>query len=129
MSIAAVDVDRDDELVERAAEGDQDAFGALYLRYSQGIYDFAARTVRDRDLASDVVQTTFTRAWEAIQKGTRPQNVKAWLYTIARNDAIDHVRRAQRIVFDSGQDGVSLLDTRVDPGRGPEEVLYDEELA
>src|SRR5207302_6635479 len=120
MSVAVADVEHleyDAALILRAAEGDRDAFGELYLHYFQGIYDFAARTLRDRDLAGDVVQTTFTRAWEAVQKGARPQNVKAWLYTIARNDAIDQLRRAQRIVsdpyVDSADDGrASFLDSR-----------------
>src|SRR5439155_21566610 len=129
MSAAAVDIEYDDVLISRAAEGDRDAFAQLYLRYSQGIYDFAARTVHDRELAADVVQTTFTRAWEAVQNGTHPQSVKAWLYTIARNDAIDHLRRAQRVVLDpTDDDGTSMLDTWVDPERGPEELVHDQEL-
>ena len=86
----------DGELADPVAGDVQQAFSERYDRHYDSAYDFAARIVRDRDLAADVVQTAFIRAWEALQGDQRPRRFKAWLYTIARNRAIDELRRGRR---------------------------------
>src|SRR3989442_8554281 len=111
----------DGQLAARCAQGDQSAFAALYERYFQGIYDFAARTVRDADTAADVVQNTFTKAWESMRKGKGGENVKAWLYTIARNSAIDEIRRRKRLV--------STAEIGTEQGRLPSFVEVDRDRA
>jgi len=124
----------DSELAVAFSAGDDTAFAWLYDRYFNAIYDFAARTVRDADAAADVVQNTFVKAWEAMRKGKGGANVKAWLYAIARNDAIDELRRRQR-QFPAG--AVSGEEERlpsfveIDRSRlsQPDEVAADEELA
>jgi len=85
----------DDYLAAQAATGDQSAFAALYERYFDGTYDFAVRTVGHPGVAADVVQNTFTRAWDRMRKGKTGQNLKVWLYTIARNTAIDRMPRSR----------------------------------
>ncbi|MGH2729421.1 MAG: RNA polymerase sigma factor, partial [Actinomycetota bacterium] len=89
---------RDEDLALRVGRGDRDAFATLYARHFQGIYDFAVRTVRDREMAADVVQSAFASAWESLQKRADVKNVKAWLYAIARNAAIDELRVRRRLV-------------------------------
>ena len=94
------------ELARQSASGDQAAFGELYERYFERLFDFAARTVADRDLANDVVQNTFVKAWRNLQGREAPEHVKAWLFRIARNEAIDEVRRGKRLqTLDAGDDG------------------------
>ena len=125
------ELDSDLELVARIAVGDRDAFSDLYQRYFEGIYDLALRTVRDADLAADVSQQTFVRAWEHLRGGTRPDNPKAWLYTIARNGAIDELRRGKRTTHDdSGGEGPSIIENQLDVSKfaNPEDVVRDNEL-
>src|SRR3990172_7115201 len=86
----------DEELVRSAHSGERDALAPLYERYSAGIYDFSLRTLRDPDAAADVVQATFVSAWQSMRKKLITGNVKAWLYTIARNNAIDYLRSRRR---------------------------------
>lgn len=69
----------DEELAQDAAGGDERAFAQLYERHFSGAHDFAARIVRDRDLAADVVQATFVKAWETLTNGEPPRRFKAWL--------------------------------------------------
>ena len=78
----------DEDLALKASSGDKDAFGALYERHYRGVYDLVVRMVREHDLAVDVVQNSFLNAWTNLQKRTVTGNIKAWLYTIARNSAI-----------------------------------------
>src|SRR6266545_3382352 len=79
----------DEELADRAAIGDQTAFATIYERYFDGVYDFAFRTARDREVAADVVQNAFTNAWESMRKGRGGYNLKAWLYAIAPSTSGD----------------------------------------
>jgi RNA polymerase sigma factor (sigma-70 family) len=67
----------------------------MYESHFEGIYDFALRTVRDPDLAAEVVRNTFTKAWDRSRKGKARHQVKAWLYSIARERA-SHERGRRR---------------------------------
>lgn len=123
----------DEELASLASAGEREAFGALYQRHFQGVYDLVVRMVRDRDLAADVVQSAFIRAWENLQRKKVSGNVRAWLYTIARNNAIDELRRGKRLVSISPEDpdrAGALRLTDVDESRlsDPEDVVQDQEL-
>src|SRR3972149_8447263 len=95
---AARDQEEPDEDVMAQPElGSIPAFPTLYERYFDGIYDFAVRTVGRPDTAAEVVQKTFTKAQESMQKGRSGPNVEAWLYTIARKGAIDEMRHGERL--------------------------------
>jgi RNA polymerase sigma factor (sigma-70 family) len=111
----------DEELAARVGDGDAAAFGELYERYFDGAYDFTMRIVRDSDVAADVVQGTFTRAWETLRANEPPRRFKAWLYTVARNRAIDQIRDRRRTV--------SLIDGERDDEDGrpvtPQAALID----
>ncbi len=89
-------VSSDDALAAQLAAGDAAAFATLYQRYFQAVYDFVQRTVRDPVLAEDVVQTTFVRAWERPPQRDGSHNLKAWLFTVARNAALDELRKRSR---------------------------------
>jgi len=87
--VAAEDAD----LVGRARAGDQLAFARLFEQYHAPILNYLHRMVNDRALAEDLTQDTFVKAYNALP-GTRPDLAfKAWLYRIATNTAISHLRR------------------------------------
>jgi RNA polymerase sigma factor (sigma-70 family) len=88
----------DEELALKASGGDKDAFGALYERHYRGVYDLVVRMVREHELAVDIIQNSFLNAWTNLQKRSVTGNIKAWLYTIARNSAISELRRGKRTV-------------------------------
>ena len=129
----------DFDLAAGAASGDEAAFGELYERYFDRLYDFALRTVGDRDAAADVVQSTFVKAWDMLRKGAAPDHVKAWLFTVARNAAIDELRRAKRsssldtVAQGDSDDGTSGLPAfaELDQARAinPEVANVDREMA
>ncbi len=124
----------DEALAEQASRGDRDAFASLYERHSRGVYDLAVRVVRDPDLAADVVQDTFVKAWQSLPKRRGAQHVKAWLYTIARNGAIDEYRSAGHLVHSLPDDSPSSLPvpySAIDTDRAsnPEDAAEDQELA
>ena len=98
----------DTELAGRAAAGDEPAFAALYERHFEGIYDFVLRTVKDPELAADVIREAFAKAWDRSRKRKARNQVRAWLYATARERAI-RARRRGRLVGDAAvpvEDGI-----------------------
>lgn len=82
-------------LLQRAANGDHDAaMGELYDRYGRRLYGYGLRALSDPGLAEDLVQETFVRLWRAAGRFDAGRGtVRAYLFTIARNAAIDLHRR------------------------------------
>ena len=82
-------------LIARMCNGDQDALGVLYDRWSQRVYALAQMLLRDTRDAEEIVQETFWQTWRDAHKcdGSRG-TVGAWILTIARSRALDR-RRAQ----------------------------------
>lgn len=99
----------DARLVGLVQNGHQDAFAVLYDRYFDRIYDFLARMLRNRTEAEDVAQDTFIRAINSIDRLESGHKFKSWLFTIARNTALNRIEREKRnrpLVFadDDGED-------------------------
>ena len=90
---------------------DASAFGELYDFYLPRIHGFILRRVRDRSVAEDVTAMTFERALGAVRRdGFRNESFGGWLYRVAANGVVDHVRRAGRTVpmpLDDGWPGIA----------------------
>ena len=82
-----------------AARTDPRAFAELYDYYLPRIYGFIFRRVQERSVAEDITATTFQRALEALRRGTfRNDAFGGWLYRVAANSVVDHVRAGTRVV-------------------------------
>lgn len=84
----AVDAD-----VVRLRRGDLDALSELMTRYQNRLYRYLLRIVRQPAEAEDLFQQTWLRVVEKIRSFEASRNFDAWLFTLARNLAIDHLRR------------------------------------
>lgn len=85
----------DHGLVERARRGDQVAFAQLFEQFHAPILNYIHRMVNDRALAEDLTQDTFIKAYNALPRTKPDLAFKAWLYRIATNTAISHLRRGK----------------------------------
>lgn len=85
----------DATLVRRTREGSQDAFRELVLRYQDPIFALLVRMVRNRDLAADLAQETFLKAYRFLDSFDTSRSLKSWLFKVAHNTAIDHLRRSE----------------------------------
>jgi RNA polymerase sigma-70 factor (ECF subfamily) len=84
------------DAMDRFRAGEPDAVRALYRDYAGAVHTVAISIVRDRELANDVVQQTFVKAWRAASTFEDGREVAPWLYSIARHTAIDAVRSEAR---------------------------------
>ena len=82
----------DGRLVRDTCRGDQRAFEALYERYHRGVLSFCRHMLRRREDAEDAVQQTFLTAYREFRAGSKPSNVRAWLYAVARNRCLTILR-------------------------------------
>jgi len=90
----ANEVPPDTELMRRISRGEADALRELYARHGRLVYGLAWRIVADAEAAEEICQDVFLRAWE--KAGTyqhEKAQVRTWLARIARNRAIDLLRR------------------------------------
>ncbi len=87
----------DHGLLALIGRGDREAFARLYDLYGPAAYALAARIVRDRDLAADVVQNVFLSVWTgATQFDPARGQPSTWIMTMTHHKAVDMVRREQR---------------------------------
>jgi RNA polymerase sigma factor (sigma-70 family) len=85
----------DRDLVAGLIAGDERAFEALYAQYGEGLLRHVERLVRS-DAAQDMVQEAFLRAWQRAGQWDGSGTFKAWLYRIATNLALNHLRTVHR---------------------------------
>jgi RNA polymerase sigma-70 factor (ECF subfamily) len=86
-------ISKEDQQVKAAAQGDQQAFAALYDAYLDSIYRFIFLRVEDQQTAEDITSNVFLKAWEKLGSYQfRGVPFRAWLFRIARNAVIDHYR-------------------------------------
>jgi RNA polymerase sigma factor (sigma-70 family) len=88
----------DERLVRRAKKGDRRAFEAIFERYHQDLYRFCLTMVGDRQDAEDALQATMVKLMRALPGEAREIQLRPWIYRIARNEAIDTIRRRRETV-------------------------------
>lgn len=93
----------DGELIARAQDSNLDAFNQLVTRHQNAVYSVALRYMRAPDLADDVTQDTFLRAYRSIETFHNDNGVgfRSWLLRIASNRALDVLRSQKRRPADS----------------------------
>jgi len=123
----------DRELVEKAQGGDADAFGVLVRRHQKRIYRLAVHLTKSASEAEDVTQETFVRAYQAIGRFDGRSEPFTWLYRIAVNLSLNHIRskktkRGTTSFDDDPRIEGLLAESR--PGRGadPARAAHDKRL-
>ncbi len=85
----------DQQIVAWAQEGEESAFRELVRRYQRPVFSLIYRMVRDREIAEDLSQETFIKVLNAIDRYRPEHKFSSWIFKIANNAAIDHLRRRE----------------------------------
>lgn len=102
----------DAELVRQTLCGQTAAYNGLVLRYQRQVYNLAYRMLGNAEDAGDLVQDTFLRAYSALAKFRQDASFLTWLYKIASNLCIDHLRSRKA-------KGALSLEVELEEGREP----------
>ena len=87
----------DPELVRRITNHDEAAFETVMRRYNGALFRVARAILKNTVDAEDVLQEVFAAAFNAVLSDEREINVRPWLYRIARNRSLNHLRRASAV--------------------------------
>jgi RNA polymerase sigma-70 factor (ECF subfamily) len=109
----------DERLVELSLDGDEEAFGILVRRYQRRLAAFLSQLVGDMELARELSQEAFVRAWSALERFDPKYRFSTWLFRIAHNLGIDQLRRRRLQTMplyrtDSEGDEVEVVVTDLD---------------
>ena len=101
----------DARLVDKARRGDTDAFGTLAQRYERRVLKVIRRFMPDHDLAMDLAQDTFLKAFDRLDQFDPSRRFGPWLFRIAVNTTYDHLRKIKRkgrwaLFSEAGEDRV-----------------------
>ncbi len=96
----------DERLIALTRRGNSAAFEALVQRYQPRLLAFCRHMLGSQEDAEDVLQEVFTAAFNAMLADERPINARPWLYRIARNRSLNHLRRPQP----TGQDSMDVFE-------------------
>ena len=96
----------DERLIALTRRGHHGAFEALVQRYQPRLLAFCRHMLGSKEDAEDVLQEVFTAAFNAILADDRPINARPWLYRIARNRSLNHLRRPRP----AGQDSMDVFE-------------------
>ncbi len=95
------------DLVTRACRGDHEAFRLIFERYSRPVISFIYDQVNDRELAEELAQETFVRAYRSLNSLREEAKLSTWLFGIAKNVAREwlraHLKRKQQVDLDDRQ--------------------------
>lgn len=122
----------DEKLVEQYLKGDEGALAFLVHKYTSPIYNFVAQIVGRGQNAEDITQEAFIKAWKSLKKFDVSKKFKTWLFRIAKNTAIDYLRKRKIVVVDlniSEDDDEAGIETLADPSVLPFESLILQEQA
>ena len=122
----------DQKLVERVQKGDNGAFDLLVLKYQHKIVNLVMRYVRDPELAQDITQEAFIKAYRALPRFRGDSAFYTWMYRIAVNTAKNHLaaqrRRPMDIELDLQDPEQYELHARLKETDTPEGITLSNEL-
>jgi RNA polymerase sigma-70 factor (ECF subfamily) len=116
------DIEDDIALINKAIEGDTDAFGDLYERYMNQIYRYIYYRIGDSRLSEDFTEIVFLRVWESLTNFDASRiSFKGWLYRVARNLLVDYYRTRRK------QQSLDEASDFPDPQETPEDQIITSE--
>jgi RNA polymerase sigma-70 factor (ECF subfamily) len=105
-----VNEEPDEVLVERYQKGDVSAFRGIYYRYRVGTFNFILSLAREKMAAEDLHQEIWTSITRAMFDWKPTGSFKSWLFQIARNRCLDHIKKTRRArIEDDGEDVIQNI--------------------
>ena len=115
------------ELISRCQQGDQDALKEIFDQYHKKVYRIAYGVVRQREDSLDIVQDVFIKLFRSIQNFKGKSKFYTYLYRLALNTAIDHVRKTGKYAV-SSLDQEGIPQPAEESEKRPDRILLHKEL-
>ena len=121
---------REEEWIEAARQGDQDAFAELVRLYEKRVFALTMRMCRNPEDAAEAAQEAFLSAWQGLRFFRGEASFSTWLYRLASNACVDLLRREgrHRAAAGASLDDEEMKIDAVDPAPSPQDVAERREL-
>jgi RNA polymerase sigma-70 factor, ECF subfamily len=122
----------DEKLIELYFQGDEAALEYLINRYLKPIYSFVHRCLAGSPDSADITQEAFIKAWKSLKRFDPSRKFRPWMYRIARNASLDHLKKKKLVFFadldDAGEETTAetIPDDRPLPDETTEATLSAE---
>jgi RNA polymerase sigma-70 factor (ECF subfamily) len=110
-------------LLSRLKDGDQHAFNSLFYSYKDKLFGFLLRITGSVEESEDIIQNVFLKIWQERQCADKVKNLNAYIFKIAQNQMIDHVRKYSKEKIQS----LNLDIRKEDINPKPDELLFEKE--
>ena len=117
-TLASLDSADDEVVIERVLAGDRQQFAQLVQRYQRALYRHAVGMVLDHDVAADMVQDSFIRAYTQLASCRDRSRFRAWIFQTLRHRCLDHLKEARRRNVP-----IEDADPLLDPSDNPSEAV------
>lgn len=115
----------DQAALDRALAGEPDGFRVLVERYSHALFRLAFRMTGNESDAEDIVQESFLRIWKSLKSYDSRASFSTWIYRIAANCALDHLRGRRRKALDQLDEQAPLPTS----APGPERLAFGGQIS
>ncbi|HLM83904.1 MAG TPA: sigma-70 family RNA polymerase sigma factor [Candidatus Bathyarchaeia archaeon] len=121
----------DKQLIAKVLDGEEGVFAEIVKVYLKPVYNFVYRLAGDRDVADDLTQETFVKAWKNLARFDQNKNFRTWLFTIAKNTAFDYFKKKKEIPFSTftDEEGDNWLENISGDEILPDEIMERANLA
>ena len=122
----------DEQLIESYLNGEKEALEFLIKRYLKPIFGFAFSYTKNSEDAEEITQDAFFKAWKNLKRFDKEKSFKTWLFSIAKNTALDFLKKKKPLLFSAiEEDGKenSIIGEIPEPSPLPDEILNRADLA
>jgi RNA polymerase sigma-70 factor, ECF subfamily len=126
VEIGLDEIRADDDAIARMQRGSMDAAGEVMVQYQQRLYRFLIRMVQEPAAAEDLFQQTWIRVMQKVGSYDVRRSFDSWLFSVAHNLAIDHLRKKRSVSLDD-DDGEAPLQWLAGAGPDPLEQVLSQE--
>ena len=119
-------------LITEYLAGRKESMEILIKRHLKSVYGFVYKYARNQQDAQDITQETFLKAWRNLKKFDKEKNFKTWLFTIAKNTALDFLKKKKTVPFVEfeNEEGENVItETLADPAVSVYELLQKKDFA
>ncbi len=125
-------VNSDQKLIADYLKGDEKSLEVLIHRYLKPIYSFVYRYVGNKHEAEDITQEAFIKVWKNLKKFDQSRSFKTWIFSIAKNTAIDFLKKKKTVPFSEFENEErknTLIETLTDLSPLPQEILEKKDIS
>lgn len=125
-------IQSDADLIRLYFDGDENALKLLVKKHFKSVYNFLYQYVSDAQDAEDLTQDVFVKVWKNLKKFDPEKSLKTWIFSIAKNSAIDLLKKKKVKPFstmeDEGEEG-AMIESIIDTEPFPDELMRRSDIA